>query len=86
MLFLIVALTLLLVQSTLDSSAPVPITLNGVDVSSAFRPGMTPNTLLGLVTGLSVGKNTLMADAQTWRSGTVCDRRDSTFLQTRYDA
>lgn len=38
---------------------PLVITLNGNDVSSAFRPGADPNTLVGLVTGLTVGKNAL---------------------------
>jgi hypothetical protein len=38
---------------------PLAITLNGRDVSAAFHPGQEPNTLLGLVTGLAVGKNTL---------------------------
>ena len=38
---------------------PLVITLNGKDVSSAFRPGADPNTLVGLVTGLIVGKNAL---------------------------
>ena len=35
------------------------ITLNGSDVSSAFRAGEAPNTLVGLVTKLVAGKNTL---------------------------
>ena len=38
---------------------PLVITVNGRDVSSAFHPGVEPNTLLGLVTGLAEGKNTL---------------------------
>lgn len=38
---------------------PLSITLNGRDVSSAFRAGDEPNTLVGLVTGLVNGKNAL---------------------------
>jgi hypothetical protein len=38
---------------------PLQITLNGRDVSGAFRPGDDDNTLVGLVTGLGVGKNAL---------------------------
>jgi Tannase-like family of unknown function (DUF6351) len=33
------------------------ITLNGRDVSPAFRPGSEPDTLVGLVTGLRLGTN-----------------------------
>lgn len=36
---------------------PLKITLNGRDVSGAFRPGNDENTLVGLVTGLAIGKN-----------------------------
>ena len=39
------------------SSTPVTATLNGRDVSSAFRPGSTPGTYTGLVTGLAPGRN-----------------------------
>ena len=39
--------------------APVNATLNGRDVSSAFRPGSTHGTYTGLVTGLAQGRNTL---------------------------
>ena len=42
-----------------NKNHPLVITLNGQDVSSAFRPGSSPNTLVGLVTGLAVGKNAL---------------------------
>jgi hypothetical protein len=51
-----------LVQITLkheNRNHPVTITLNGHDVTSAFRPGDTPDTLIGLVTGLNLGKNAL---------------------------
>src|SRR6266446_5798152 len=50
-----------LVQITLkheNRNHPVAITLNGHDVASAFRPGDAPDTLIGLVTGLILGKNT----------------------------
>jgi hypothetical protein len=36
---------------------PLAITLNGRDVSAAFRAGEEPGTLVGLVQGLAVGKN-----------------------------
>src|ERR1700694_4797563 len=53
-----------LVQITLDQSQAVAVTLNGNDVSSAFHPGATANTLVGLVTGLNLGRNTLAAEAK----------------------
>ena len=40
------------------------ISLNGRDVSSAFRAGRVPNTVLGLVTGLSLGRNTLTVESR----------------------
>ena len=48
-----------LVQITLkheNRNHPVVITLNDHDVTSAFHPGEAPNTLIGLVTGLNIGK------------------------------
>jgi hypothetical protein len=51
-----------LVQIALDQSQAVAVTLNGNDVSSAFHPGATANTLVGLVTGLNLGRNTLAAE------------------------
>lgn len=42
-----------------NANHPLAITLNGRDVSSAFHSGTEPNTLLGLVTGLVLGKNLL---------------------------
>jgi len=42
-----------------NKNHPLQITLNGYDVSAAFRPGNDPNTLIGLVTGLVIGKNEL---------------------------
>jgi Tannase-like family of unknown function (DUF6351) len=50
-----------LVQITQDNNAATPVTLNGNDVSAAFRAGLIPNTRVGLVTGLIVGSNTLSA-------------------------
>jgi Tannase-like family of unknown function (DUF6351) len=50
-----------LVQITQDNNAATPVSLNGADVTSAFRAGSTPNTRVGLVTGLVVGTNTLSA-------------------------
>jgi len=44
-----------------NNDQPLRITLNGKDVSAAFRPGEAPNTLVGLVTGLKAGRNTLQA-------------------------
>src|SRR5438094_662368 len=38
---------------------PLQITLNGRDVTAAFRPGSEPNSRIGLVTGLELGKNKL---------------------------
>jgi hypothetical protein len=38
---------------------PLEISLNGRDVTATFRPGDDPNTLVGLVSGLAVGKNAL---------------------------
>lgn len=39
----------------------VQVLLNGADVTSAFKPGEKPGVLLGLVSGLKVGKNTFAA-------------------------
>jgi hypothetical protein len=51
-----------LVQVTLPDNAPLEaaqIALGGHDVTSAFQPGPAPHTLMGVVTGLVNGKNTL---------------------------
>jgi hypothetical protein len=40
------------------------VSLDGRDFSSAFRAGRTPNTVLGLVTGLSLGRNTLTVEGK----------------------
>jgi hypothetical protein len=45
------------------SSDSLVVSLNGRDVSSAFRAARTPHTMLGLVTGLSVGRNTLTVES-----------------------
>jgi len=49
-----------------NSKFPLVVTLNGRDVSAAFRAGESPNTLLGLVTGLALGKNTLAVEGRGW--------------------
>jgi hypothetical protein len=54
-----------LAQITTDSGGTVPVTLNGVDVTSMFRVGTVPNTLVGLVTGLNLGQNILAAGGRT---------------------
>ena len=41
----------------------VAVTLNGRDVRAAFRPGIQPQTLAGLVAGLNVGSNQIQASA-----------------------
>ena len=40
------------------------VSLNGRNVSSSFRAGRTPNTAVGLVTGLSLGRNTLTVEGK----------------------
>ena len=55
----------MLVQITTDSGGAGAVTLNGVDVTSAFHAGTAPNTLLGLVTGLNLGRNTLATGGRT---------------------
>jgi uncharacterized tannase-like protein DUF6351 len=41
----------------------IAVTLNGRDVRAVFRPGIQPQTLAGLVTGLNVGSNQIQASA-----------------------
>jgi hypothetical protein len=43
--------------------AQVRISLNGADVTSSFRPGDSPRTLVGLVAGLKAGSNEIAAAA-----------------------
>jgi hypothetical protein len=72
-----------LVQITLkheNRNHPVTITLNGHDVSGAFHPGDAPNTLIGLVTGLNLGKNALRVQGNG-SSGL----KDATLEITNYD-
>ena len=54
-----------LVQITSDASGAGTVTLNGVDVTSAFHPGTAANTVVGLLTGLNLGKNTLAAGGKS---------------------
>ena len=54
-----------LVQITADSAGAGVITLNGVNVTTMFRAGTTANTLVGLVTGLNIGANTLAAGGKS---------------------
>jgi len=42
----------------------VTVTLNGRDITSEFRPGQTPNSLVGLVEGLVLGRNRLRAEGR----------------------
>lgn len=49
-----------------ESKAPLVVTVNGRDVSSAFQPSTAPRSFLGLVTGLNVGKNLLRVEGRAW--------------------
>ena len=49
-----------------NANHPLTVALNGRDVTSAFRPGTAPRTLVGLVTGLSLGRNTLTVEGKGW--------------------
>ncbi len=49
-----------------NKNNPLVITLNGQDITSTFRPGNSANTLMGLVTGLVTGKNTLAVEGKGW--------------------
>jgi len=42
----------------------VSVTLNGQDITETFRPGQVPRSLVGLVEGLVLGKNSLRAKAK----------------------
>src|SRR6267378_5505882 len=42
------------------------ITLNGRDITSTFRAGQMPGTLVGLVSGLVLGKNSLAVEGKGW--------------------
>ncbi len=54
-----------LVQVTQSDAAATKVTLNGADVSKAFKPGTAPNTLIGVVDGLKLGANTIAASGKT---------------------
>jgi hypothetical protein len=43
-------------------AAPVKVAVGGRDVSSAFKPAAAPNTRIGLISGLALGRNTIVAD------------------------
>jgi hypothetical protein len=46
-----------------DSNGPLKATLNGVDVTAAFQPDTsTPGRVIGVLSGLTVGTNTFVAD------------------------
>jgi len=47
-----------------NTTHSLAITLNGRDVADAFRPGARPDTLVGLVSGLVLGKNTLRVESK----------------------
>jgi hypothetical protein len=49
-----------------ERKKPLPIKLNGQDVSASFKPGKARNSLMGLVVGLRVGKNVLEVDGRGW--------------------
>ena len=40
-----------------DRSQLLRVTLNGNDITKTFRPGTKPNSVIGLVTGLNIGRN-----------------------------
>src|SRR5262245_22245432 len=56
-----------LVQIAVPGTVPlnrVTVSLNDLDVTAAFRPGLAPGSLVGLVEGLALGENTLRAKAE----------------------
>src|SRR6266851_5694263 len=53
-----------LVEITFQRGDHLTIRLNGHDVSSAFHPGSAPNSVVGLVTGLVLGRNTLTVEGR----------------------
>jgi Tannase-like family of unknown function (DUF6351) len=56
-----------LVEIIFQRGDHLTIRLNGHDVSSAFHPGSAPNSLVGLVTGLVLGRNTLTVEGRRAR-------------------
>jgi hypothetical protein len=57
-----------LVEIAFQRGDHLTIRLNGHDDTSDFRPGSTPNSLVGLVTGLSLGRNTLSVEGRRARN------------------
>src|SRR5215468_7309276 len=57
-----------LVEITFRGNDHLTIRLNGRDVSGEFQPGSTPHSLVGLVTGLTLGRNTLTVEGRHERS------------------
>ena len=54
-----------LVQITRSDDAALSVSLNGADVSKSFTPGSAPHTMVGLVSGLKPGDNTLSAGGKS---------------------
>jgi hypothetical protein len=48
---------------TVSAAWTIAVKANGRDITGAFHPGTRPNTWIGLVSGLVVGKNTIEATA-----------------------
>lgn len=67
------------VRGQVPGDMSVRVTLNGQDVSSAFRAG-ADGQLVGLVSGLAAGKNVLLAET---RKGTAGKLRGGTTLELR---
>jgi hypothetical protein len=67
------------VQGRVPADMTVRVTLNGNDVSSAFRPG-ADGQLVGLVSGLAVGTNQLQAETRKGSGGKL---RGATTLELR---
>lgn len=65
------------VRGQVPADMAVQVTLNGVDVSSAFRPG-ADGQLVGLVSGLAMGQNRLVAET---RKGSAGKLRGATTLE-----
>src|SRR5215813_5992372 len=56
-----------LLEITFRRGDHLTIRLNGRDVSGEFQPGSAPNSLVGLVTGLALGRNTLTVEGRRER-------------------
>ena len=57
-----------LVEITFRGNDHLTIRLNGRDVTGEFQPGSSPHSLVGLVTGLTLGRNTLTVEGRHERS------------------